>query len=37
MTAFKNILAEDYLSAIIEKDNKIMNETENVILSEQFI
>jgi hypothetical protein len=34
---FKYILAEDYLSAIIEKDNKIRNETENVILSEQFI
>jgi superfamily II DNA/RNA helicase len=37
MAEFKNILAEEYLSAIIEKDNKIMNETENVILSEQFI
>jgi hypothetical protein len=37
MAEFKYILAEEYLSAIIEKDNKIMNETENVILSEQFI
>jgi hypothetical protein len=34
---FKNIIAEEYLAAIIEKDNRIMNETENIILSEQFI
>jgi hypothetical protein len=34
---FKNIVAEEYLAAILEKDNKIMNETENVILSEQFL
>jgi superfamily II DNA or RNA helicase len=37
MTEFKNIVTEEYLSAIIEKDNKVMNETENIILSEQFI
>jgi superfamily II DNA or RNA helicase len=37
MIEFKNIVTEEYVSAIIEKDNKIMNETENIILSEQFI
>jgi hypothetical protein len=34
---FKNIVVEEYLAAIIEKDDKIMNETEKIILSEQFI
>jgi superfamily II DNA or RNA helicase len=37
MSDFKNIVAEEYLTAILEKDSKIMNEVENVILSEQFI
>jgi superfamily II DNA/RNA helicase len=37
MSEFKDIVAEEYLSAILEKDNRIMNETENIILSEQFI
>jgi hypothetical protein len=34
---FKNFVTDDYLWTILEKDNKIMNETEDVILSEQFI
>jgi hypothetical protein len=34
---FKAVIAEEYLAAIIEKDNRIMSETENIILSEQFI
>jgi superfamily II DNA or RNA helicase len=37
ITEFKNTVAEEYLSTIFAKDNKIMNETENIILSEQFI
>jgi superfamily II DNA or RNA helicase len=37
MQEFKKIVVEEYLSAILKKDNKIMNETENIILSEQFI
>jgi hypothetical protein len=31
MTEFKTIVAEEYLSTILEKDNKIMNEMENII------
>jgi hypothetical protein len=34
---FKNFVTDDYLWTILEKDNKIMNETEDIILSEQFI
>jgi hypothetical protein len=34
---FRKFVADDYLWTILEKDNKIMNETEDVILSEQFI
>jgi superfamily II DNA/RNA helicase len=37
MADFRTIVAEEYLSAILDKDNRIMNETENIILSEQFI
>jgi superfamily II DNA or RNA helicase len=37
MIEFKRIVTEEYLSAILEKDNKIMHETENIILSEQFV
>jgi superfamily II DNA or RNA helicase len=37
MIEFKNIVVEEYLAAILEKDDKIMNETEKIILSEQFI
>ena len=34
---FKSIVCEDYISTILEKDDKIMNEAETVLLSEQFI
>jgi superfamily II DNA/RNA helicase len=34
---FKDIVAEEYLSIILEKDDKIVNKIESIILSEQFI
>jgi superfamily II DNA or RNA helicase len=37
MKEFRNIVIEEYIFTILEKDNKIMNEAENIILSEQFI
>jgi superfamily II DNA or RNA helicase len=37
VTEFKRFVTDDYLWTILQKDNKIMNETEDVILSEQFI
>jgi superfamily II DNA or RNA helicase len=37
ITEFKKLVENEYLEAILEKDNKIMNEPEDIILSEQFI
>ena len=34
---FKNIVSENYINAIIEKDERILNEIETILLSEQFI
>jgi superfamily II DNA or RNA helicase len=34
---FKEAVAEEYLAEILEKDHKIMNDPENIILSEQFV
>jgi hypothetical protein len=37
ITEFKNTVSESYINSIIEKDAKIMNEIETILLSEQFI
>jgi superfamily II DNA or RNA helicase len=37
LSEFKNLVPEEYLNTIIEKDEKIMNETETILLSEQFL
>jgi hypothetical protein len=37
LNEFKNIVNEDYLDTILEKDHQIVNEPETILLSEQFI
>jgi superfamily II DNA or RNA helicase len=37
ITEFKTIVTQNYLATILGKDSKIMNETETILLSEQFI
>ena len=34
---FRSLANEEYIDAILEKDNKVMNETETILLAEQFI
>ena len=34
---FRNIVPDNYIKTIIEKDEKVLNETETILLSEQFI
>jgi superfamily II DNA/RNA helicase len=34
---FKSLVNEDYIDTILEKDNRIMNEVESILLAEQFI
>jgi len=37
MLDFRSMVCEDYINTILEKDDKVMNETETVLLSEQFL
>jgi superfamily II DNA or RNA helicase len=37
ITEFKKIVSDHYINTIIEKDAKVMNEIETILLSEQFI
>jgi hypothetical protein len=37
ITEFKKWVSEGYINTILEKDEKILNETETVLLSEQFL
>jgi alanyl-tRNA synthetase len=37
ISEFKNIVPENYITTILDKDNKIVNEVETILLSEQFI
>jgi superfamily II DNA or RNA helicase len=34
---FRSLAGEEYIDAILEKDNKVMNEAETILLAEQFI
>ncbi|GHV05610.1 ATP-dependent helicase [Spirochaetia bacterium] len=37
LVEYKQIVDDEYLNSIIEKDNQILNETETILLAEQFI
>jgi hypothetical protein len=37
LSEFKQLVPEEYLNTIIEKDEKVTNETETILLSEQFL
>ena len=37
LAEFKSLVNEEYIGTILEKDNKIMNTVETILLSEQFI
>jgi superfamily II DNA or RNA helicase len=37
ITEFKNLVPEKYINVILEKHDNILNETETILLSEQFI
>jgi superfamily II DNA or RNA helicase len=37
ISEFKNIVPENYITTILDKDNRIVNEVETILLSEQFI
>jgi superfamily II DNA/RNA helicase len=37
VAAFRSLVNEEYIDTILEKDDKIMNEAETILLAEQFI
>jgi hypothetical protein len=37
ITEFKTLVSEEYLDTILEKDNRVQNEVETILLAEQFI
>jgi superfamily II DNA/RNA helicase len=37
LNEFKNIVSENYISTILNKESKIINEVETILLSEQFL